>query len=66
MESIHTLTQLLTNSGCEYKIFDLGRRIQPVDNALFSSVEEGQQPYPYPIQRHAQIAIAYWNEEKLP
>lgn len=66
MDSIYTLTQLLTNSGCEYQIFDLGRRIQPVDNALFAAVEQGQQPYPYPIQRHAQLAIAYWNEEKQP
>jgi hypothetical protein len=66
MDSIYTLTQLLTNSGCEYQIFDLGRRIQPVDSALFAAVEQGQQPYPYPIQRHAQLAIAYWNEEKQP
>ena len=66
MDSIHTLTQLLDNSGCSYKIFDLGRRIQPVDNPLFASVEQEQQPYPFPIQRHAQLAIAYWNEAKQP
>ncbi|PWI34476.1 DUF3549 domain-containing protein [Vibrio albus] len=66
MDSIYTLTQLLTNSGCEYQIYDLGRRIQPIDNALFSAVEQGQNPYPYPIQRHAQLAVAYWNEEKQP
>lgn len=66
MENIHTLTQLLTNSGCDYKIFDLGRRILPISNALFSSVEKAQQPYPYPLQRHAHMAIAYWNSEKQP
>ncbi|MDB1124624.1 DUF3549 family protein [Vibrio algarum] len=66
MENIQTLTQLLRNSGCEYKIFDLGRRILSVENKLFSNVELSQQPYPYPLQRHAHIAIAYWNEEKQP
>ena len=66
MDNIQTLTQLLQNSGCDYKIFDLGRRILPVENALFSSVEQGRQPYPYPLQRQAHIAIAYWNEKKQP
>lgn len=66
MENIQTLTQLLTNSECEYKIFDLGRRILPISNALFSNVEQSQQAYPYPLQRHAHLAIAYWNAEKQP
>ncbi|MDG3088876.1 DUF3549 family protein [Vibrio hannami] len=66
MENSNTLSQLLTNSGCEYKIYDLGRRIQAIDNSLFSSVELGQQPYPYPLQRYAQLAVAYWNEQKQP
>ncbi len=66
MDNIYTLTQLLTNSGCDYTIFDLGRRIQPVANTLFANIEQGQQPYPYPIQRHAQLAIAYWNHDKQP
>ncbi|MDF2155547.1 DUF3549 family protein [Vibrio sp. CAU 1672] len=66
MENIHTLTQLLTNSGCEYQIFDLGRRIQSITHSLFSDVEKGQSPYPFPLQRKAHLAIAYWNEEQQP
>lgn len=66
MENILTLTQLLTNSDCEYRIFDLGRRILPISNSLFSNVEQGQQAYPYPLQRHAHISITYWNVEKQP
>lgn len=66
MENSNTLSQLLNNSGCEYKIYDLGRRIQSVDNDTFSKIELGQQPYPYPVQRQAQLAIAYWNEQKQP
>ena len=66
MQTIHTLSQLVSQSGCDYMVFDLGRRIQPIDNQLFASVEQGQQPYPYPLQRHAKFAIVYWNESKQP
>ncbi len=66
METIHTLTQLLENSDCQYNIYDLSRNVQPLTEAQFKRIEQAQQPYPYPIQRHAQIAIAYWNTQKQP
>ena len=66
MDNIHTLTELLSNSGCQYQIFDLGRRIIQIDNADFVRVEQGQQAYPYPVQRQAQLAISYWNETRQP
>lgn len=66
MDTIHTLTALLQNSGCQYQIFDLGRRVQPIDSRQFAQVELGQQAYPFPVQRHAQFAIAYWNEQHQP
>lgn len=66
MDSIQTLTQLLENSGCKYTIFDLGRRILPIENTLFSNIEQSQQPYPYPLQRQAHLGIAYWNKDKQP
>ncbi|RBW64148.1 DUF3549 domain-containing protein [Vibrionales bacterium C3R12] len=66
METIHTLSQLLQDSQCQYKIFDLGRRIQTIDNQQFENVEAGKQPYPFPSQRHAHIGIAYWNDNNQP
>ncbi|RJX67538.1 DUF3549 family protein [Vibrio sinensis] len=66
MDTIHTLTQLLTNSGCDYQVFDLGRRIKQIDNSRFADIEKGQLPYPFPLQRKAHLAIAYWNEAKQP
>lgn len=66
MDPIYTLTQLLENSHCDYRIFDLGRRIQLIDNHVFSKIEQEQQPYPFPLLRQAHFAIAYWNEEKQP
>lgn len=66
MDTIHTLSQLLTNSECHYQIFDLGRRIKKIDNKVFADVERGQQAYPYPMQRKAHLAIAYWNKAQQP
>lgn len=66
MDTIHTLSELLKNSGCEYQIFDLGRRIKTIPNKTFADIESGQQAYLYPLQRKAHLAIAYWNEAKQP
>lgn len=66
MENIHTLTQLLTSSDCQYQVYDLGRRIKHIDNKVFADVEKGQLPYPFPLQRKAHLAIAYWNKQKQP
>lgn len=66
METIHTLSQLLTNSDCHYQVFDLGRRISKIDNKTFADVEKGQQAYPFPMQRKAHLAIAYWNAQQQP
>lgn len=66
MENLHTLTQLLNNSNCDYQIFDLGRRIKTIDKLQFIDIEKGQCPYPFPMQRKAHLAIAYWNEQKQP
>ncbi len=66
MDTIHTLTQLLNDSRCNYQIFDLGRRIVNIEIDTFAKVEMGQKPYPFPMQRKAHIAIAYWNESNQP
>ncbi len=66
MENIQTLTQLLKNSHCDYQIFDLGRRIRTIDSQTFADVEKGLCPYPFPMQRKAHLAIAYWNKQKQP
>ncbi|EJE8579723.1 DUF3549 family protein [Vibrio vulnificus] len=66
MDTIHTLSQLLTASDCQYAIYDLGRRINPISQAQFAEIEKGSAPYPYPLQRKANLAIVYWNEQKQP
>lgn len=66
MQPIHTLTDLLQQSEVHYQIFDLGRRIQPVDAQQFHHVEQAKQPYPYPLQRQAHLAIVYWHQHQQP
>lgn len=66
MDTIHTLSQLLIHSDCQYQVYDLGRRIKRIDSKTFSDVEHGLKPYPYPLQRKAHLAICYWNESKQP
>ncbi|WP_413113759.1 DUF3549 family protein [Thaumasiovibrio sp. DFM-14] len=59
MTAIHHLSQLLTQAGCTFQIFDLGRRVSPIATDIFQSIEKNQQPYPYPLQHHAQFALAF-------
>ncbi len=66
MDQIYTLSQLIQQSHCQYAIYDLGRRVQLIPNQQFESIEAGQQPYPYPLQRYAHLAITYWSESKKP
>ncbi|NLS13147.1 DUF3549 family protein [Vibrio sp. SM6] len=66
MTSIHTLSELLQGSGCHYAIYDLGRRLNAISQTQFSNIEAGKSPYPYPLQRKAHLAIAYWNDTKQP
>ncbi|WP_434356536.1 DUF3549 family protein [Parasalinivibrio latis] len=66
MDATHTLSGIVSQAGCQFQVFDLGRRVQPVDNTTFMAVEANQAPYPYPIQQHAVFAFAYWKEVSSP
>lgn len=57
---INTLSEFLTQAGTEFRLFDLGRRLQTIDPADFAAVEAHQRPYPWPLQRHAWLAVCYW------
>ncbi|NAW85338.1 DUF3549 family protein [Photobacterium halotolerans] len=65
-DKFHTLTQLLDNAGCQYKIFDLGRRVCEIERATFKAVEDNRQPYPWPLQQHAHLSISFWQQDNPP
>lgn len=66
MDTFHTLTQLLDNASCQYTIFDLGRRVSHIDVEQFKAVEDNRQPYPWPLQQHAHLAISFWQNGNPP
>lgn len=64
MDTINTLSEFLLQSGSQYRVFDMGRRVTKISTDLFSDFEHAVAPYPYPIQQHAFVAIVFWNKQQ--
>lgn len=62
--NMNTLTDFLEQSQCQFRIYDLGRKVTKISNQEFTKVAETTIPYPYPIQQHAFIAITFWQVKK--
>lgn len=63
MDTIDTISQLLHSSNSQFRIYDIGRKIEKIPKELFEKVELNQLPYPTPSQGHACIAIAFWQKQ---
>ena len=57
---MNTLTDFLEQAQCQYRVYDLGRIVQKINNSEFQKVANNEQAYPYPIQQHAFIALTFW------
>jgi hypothetical protein len=64
MDSIKSLSDFFSKSDTRYRVFDTGRGIRKLTPEQFTQFEEGQQPYPYPLQQHAWLGILGWNEQQ--
>lgn len=62
--NINTLTEFLQASQCQYRIYDLGRKVTKIGNKDFQKIAHNDLPYPFPIQQHAFIAITFWQVGK--
>lgn len=62
-ENIATISELLALSNSQYRVYDLGRKIDKISKEQFNKIELNQLPYPYPSQGHAFIAIAFWQKQ---
>ncbi|WP_281558592.1 DUF3549 family protein [Thalassomonas sp. RHCl1] len=62
MSAISTISELLTLSDSQYRIYDIGRKIDKISKEQFKKIELNQQPYPFPSQGHAFIAAAFWQK----
>jgi Protein of unknown function (DUF3549). len=54
------LAELLSESHSDYLVYDLGRRVQPLESQVFDAICAQQRPYPYPLQDHAWFAVVFW------
>lgn len=63
MSNIDTISDLMTFSNTQFRLFDLGRKVTKLSKEQFLKVELNQQPYPYPIQGHAMFAICFWQKQ---
>ena len=64
MEQLESISSFLEMSGFQYRVFDMGRKIQRISNQKFEAIESQQELYPYPFQQKAWLAILLWDEKK--
>ena len=64
MDTISSISELLSLSNSQYRIYDLSRTVSKLSKETFEKIENNQLPYPTPNQGHANIAIAFWQENK--
>ncbi len=63
MDTIDTISQLLHSSNSQFRVYDIGRKIEKISKEQFEKIELNQVPYPTPSQGHACIAIAFWQKQ---
>lgn len=55
-----SISAFLERGGAEYRWFEMGRRVMPIDASVIRDVEEGGAAYPYPLLRQAWLALLFW------
>lgn len=60
--TISTISELLALSAAQYRIYDIGRRVDKISKEQFAKIEAAQMPYPFPLQGHAMFAISFWQQ----
>ena len=62
--SLTSLTELLSTSGTQYRILDMGRRISKLTKDQFDKFEQGIIPYPTPYLHQAWLGLFIWNPKQ--
>ena len=65
MTQIAGITDFLDKAGTPFRVFDMGRRIQAISRETFLAFEQGERPYPYPLQQQAWLGVMVWDEKNL-
>lgn len=64
MDTISSISELLTLSQSQFRVYDIGRKIEKISKEQFNKIELNQLPFPNPIQGHAMLALAFWQKDK--
>jgi len=64
MAQVNGISDFLNQAGTQFKVFDMGRRIEEIKQADFLSFEQGETPYPLPLQQQAWLGFLVWTEDK--
>lgn len=64
MSQVSGITDFLNQAGTQFKVFDMGRRIEEIDKDTFLAFEQGEAPYPLPLQQQAWLGFIVWTENK--
>lgn len=62
MNTISTISELLTLSQCQFRIYEIGRKVEKLSKETFNKVELNHLPYPSPLQGFAHVAIVFWQK----
>ncbi|MDQ1363674.1 MAG: hypothetical protein QG652_1536 [Pseudomonadota bacterium] len=57
MTQTSSIQNFLQQTGSGFQVFDLGRRIQPVPENIFTDFETGKIPWPWPLQQQAWLGM---------
>lgn len=58
------LSALMTIANANWRVFDMGRIVQPISKQLMEKIESNEVAYPYPIQGKARLAVVFWDSEE--
>lgn len=60
---VPTLAALMDHANAQWRVFDMGRKIQPISKSDFAAMEDNKMPYPFPIQQKARLAFLFWDQK---
>ncbi|TNF33317.1 MAG: DUF3549 family protein [Gammaproteobacteria bacterium] len=62
MTTISGISDFLQQAGTSFRVFDMGRRMQPMNSQTFLDFEQGRIPYPWPLQQQAWLGLLLWQD----
>lgn len=65
IEQLNTLHRFLCQGDAQYRVFDMGRRVQKLAMEEFVAFDNCERPYPYPFKRQAQLGIIFWHRQAI-